>query len=273
MNKIAVCLHGYYGTLSVGDFTTSKKGFEHIKSVFGNNVDFYVHCWQPEMTSQVEEMYQPLDSHFEKQINFKEIMGLEGISQEYIDEGFPRNLTMYKNATFERILSFYYSRCESLKMALKSAKKYDWIVTTRFDISARGGDMVNNIRFISESDPSFLHTADWNQKNAGYGDMWFYGGEETMKSYSSIYGQALEDFKRDSLYQETLTQGWPYSLEYNENDHSDIRQFSNECDKIQTAPESQAIKMKYPKWRMSDSHLHHKWFCLSNDLFHKTKWV
>ena len=28
--KVAVCLHGYFGTLSTNDFSTSKGGHEHI---------------------------------------------------------------------------------------------------------------------------------------------------------------------------------------------------------------------------------------------------
>lgn len=268
--NVAICMHGYYGTVSTGNFSTSKIGFNHIKeSVVPkcDNVDFFVHCWQPESREAVESMYSPKESIFEEQIDFDKICADNNIHQTYIDELFPRSKTMYKNAVASRILSFYYSRVKSLELAFD--KGYDCILTTRFDISARGGSSVNQINFQPNNDMEFLHTADWNQKNVGYGDMWFYGSENIMKMYSKIYSSALDDFKPLSKYEKTLTSSWPDSNYFNVNDHNDPRQFSNEIDRKNKSENL----MKFPKWRITDSHLHHKWFCMQNDLYKKTRWL
>ena len=268
--KTAVCLHGYYGTISTNDFTTSKIGLQHINDTIlskTNDVDFYVHCWQPEYEEEIVEKYNPVMYKFEQQIDFDKVCKDNGIYQEYFDEHFPRARTMYKNANASRILSQYYSRCESIKMSLDG--NYDWVLTTRFDISARGGSEVNQIRFLLNEDRNFLYTTDWNQKNAGYGDMWFYGSPDIMKKYSEIYNQCLSDFRPLSRYEKTLTTGWPDSKYFNVHDFNDQRQFTNEIDKQQKSLDL----MKFPKWRVTDSHLYHKWFCMQNELYEKTRWV
>tara|TARA_B100001094_G_scaffold113793_1_gene109815 strand:+ start:495 stop:1304 length:810 start_codon:yes stop_codon:yes gene_type:complete len=268
--RVAVCLHGYYGTVSTGDFSTSTIGFQHIKETIlskVDNVDFYVHCWQPECKKEIVKVYNPVCCEFEEQIDFDKICAENKIYQNYFDEHFPRKKTMYKNANASRILSFYYSRCKSLKMSLD--KDYDWILTTRFDISARGGKEVNQIRFLIDQDKEYLYTTDWQQKNVGYGDMWFYGSPSIMRRYSDIYTSALNDFRPLSRYEKIATTGWPDSNYFNVHDFNDQRQFTNEIDKQQKS----INLMKFPKWRVTDSHLYHKWFCMQNGLYEKTRWV
>ena len=268
--KIAVCLHGYYGTISTGDFSTSKGGKKHIEEQIISkcqDVDFYVHCWQPEFKEEVIKNYNPKESCFEEQIDFETICHDKAIYQNYFDEHFRRESSMYKNANIYRMLSFYYSRCESIKMALD--KGYDWIITTRFDISQRGGREVNQIRFLINEENNYLYTTEWNQKNVGYGDMWFYGSNKIMKEYSKIYETAFLDFKPLSEYEKIVTTAWPDSNYYDVHSHTDKRQFSNEIDK----KEKSKILMKFPKWRVTDSHLYHKWFCMNNGLYEKTRWV
>jgi hypothetical protein len=276
--RIALCLHGYFGTVSIGDYSTVYGGLDHLREQIYSkcdNVDVFVHCWQPQYESLVNKFYSPVVSRFEDQIDFDKVCVENGVSQEYIDEGFPRNQTMYNNATTSRILSFYYSRTQSLNLRKKYEKEnnftYDWVITTRFDIGQRGGSEVNQIRFDPNSESDYLYTTDWNQKNCGYGDMWFYGSSEIMNLYSSIYDNALQDFKPESEYEKCLTEGWFDSKMFNVWDFNDPAQFSNELEK----PESERSKdlMKFPRWRVTDSHLHHKWFCKKVGLYEKTRWV
>ena len=276
--KIALCLHGYFGTVSTGDYSTVYGGLDHLKErVFSKseNVDVFVHCWQPQYESLVNEFYSPQSSLFEEQVNFDKVCSENGISQEYIDEGFPRDQTMYNNAIASRILSFYYSRKKSLDLRKQYEKdnnfKYDWVITTRFDIGQRGGSEVNQIRFYHNQNSNCLYTTHWDQMNVGYGDMWFYGSSEIMDLYSSIYDNALQDFKPESEYEKCLTEGWFDSKMFNVWDFNDPAQFSNELEK----PESERSKdlMKFPRWRVTDSHLHHKWFCKKVGLYEKTRWV
>jgi len=269
--KIAVCLHGYFGTLSTHDFSTAYTGFRHIRQRIAHpscEVDFYVHCWQPHAKLEIANLYGPKICVVEEQIDFRDVCHYAGIHQTYIDEHFPRSRTMYKNATAERILSFYYSRCESIKFALDNGE-YDWVLTTRFDISQRGGPEVNQLKFLVNEENNFFYAANWNQKNAGYGDMWFYGSAEIMERYAKIYDQALSDFKPMSEYEKVLTGGWPDSNFFNIHDVNDKRQFTNEIEKKNKSTNL----MKFPKWRITDSHLHHKWFCMRNGLYDVTRWV
>jgi hypothetical protein len=276
--RVALCLSGYFGTVSVGDYSTVYGGLDHLKDrIYSQckNVDVFVHCWQPEHKKTVEDFYSPVSSIFEEQIDFEVVCKDNGIDQQYIDEGFPREKTMYKNAVASRILSFYYSRYKVLDLKREYEEennfKYDWVVATRFDIGQRGGSEVNQIKFNPAYDKDALYTAHWNQMNVGYGDMWFYGSSDIMDLYSSIYNNALEDFKKTSDYEKCLTSGWFDSNAYNVFDHTDKAQFTNELEK----PSSQRSTnlMKFPRWRTTDSHLHHKWFCKQTGLYEKTRWV
>ena len=260
--RIALCLSGYFGTVSVGDYSTAYGGLEHLKDKIYSrckNVDVFVHCWQPEHKKTVESFYSPVSSIFEEQVDFGTICKNNGIDQQYIDEGFPRQKTMYKNAIASRILSFYYSRCRALDLR------------KQYDIGQRGGSEVNQIKFNPNGDKNALYTTHWNQMNIGYGDMWFYGASDIMDLYSSIYNNALEDFKKASDYEKCLTSGWFDSNAFNVFDFADKAQFTNELEKPKS--ERSTNLMKFPRWRMTDSHLHHKWFCEQTGLYEKTRWV
>ena len=271
--RTAVCLHGYFGTVSTGDYSTGARGYEHLQEVVVSqttDVDFYVHCWQPEMEEKITEIYNPNEAVYEEQIDFDKIAVEHGIDQSYFDVNFPRAQTMYKNAVASRILSFYYSRCESLKLALSG--EYDWIITTRFDIGTRGGNIpVNKIRFYPDNDPQYLYTTFWDQMNCGYGDMWFYGSPEIMTEYATIYAKSLSDLQPGSEYEQVVTTGWPDSCRYNVHDFNDKGQFTNE---LLLIPDQKSTDlMAYPKWRVTDSHLYHKWFCMKNGLYGRTRWI
>jgi len=276
--KIALCISGYFGTVSTGDYSTVYGGLNHLKDrVYSQckNIDVFIHCWQTKYREIVQDFYSPVASIFEQQINFENIALENNIDQKYIDEDFPREKTMYKNAIASRILSFYYSRCEAIKLKKEYENKhkltYDWVVATRFDIGQRGGSEVNQIKFNPNFETEYLYTAYWNQINAGYGDMWFYGSSKIIDQYSDLYQQALDDFKPESDYERCLTSGWFDSNAFNIFDSTDQAQFTNEIEK----PESERSNnlMKFPRWRVTDSHLHHKWFCKTNGLYKKTKWI
>lgn len=276
--KVALCLHGYFGTLSTGDYSTVIGGIYHLKSkVFSlcESVDVFVHCWQPEHKKQVYKFYSPVKSIFEEQIDFDKVCNENNINQDYFDHDFPRNKTMYKNANAARILSFYHSRCQSIKIKEEYEKEnnfeYDWTITTRFDIGQRGGGEVNQLKFNPLLDTDFLYTTHWNQMNVGYGDMWFFGSSKIMNKYSKIYQNALDDFKPNSEYEKCLTSGWFDSNVFDVFDSSDPRQFTNELEK--PLEERSQNLMKFPKWRVTDSHLHHKWFCKKEGLYEKTRWL
>ena len=276
--RVALCLHGYFGTVSTGDYSTVYGGLDHLKDTVYSvckDVDVFIHCWQPEQKQIVERFYSPKMSVFEEQINFDKVCEKNGISQSYFDENFNRESSIYKNAVASRILSFYYSRCESLKLKKEYENRnnftYDWVITTRFDIGQRGGSEVNQIRFNPKEDPNCLYTTYWKQMNIGYGDMWFYGSSGIMDRYATIFESAIQDLKPKSDYEKCLASGWFDSAPYDVYNFNDQAQFSNELEK----PKGERSKelMKFPKWRTTDSLLFHKWFCKEAGLYEKTRWV
>lgn len=271
--KIALCLHGYFGTLSTNNSVSAYEGYNHINErlLKGNNVDVFFHNWQPEMKENIKNLYNVKNFISEQQINFLEICKRNNISQEYADLNFNRPQTIYLNATFERILSFYYSRVQAIKLALQDGSEYDWIVTSRFDISQRGGFQVNQLKFDKTLDNKYFYTTYWDQMNVGYGDMWFFSNYKNMETYSKIYEQALIDFQPRSEYENNITKGWFDSNYFNIYDFNDPRQFTNEI--LKNENEKSKNLMTFPRWRMPDSHLHHKWFAKTNNLYDITRWL
>lgn len=269
--RIALCLSGYFGTLSTNDFTTAYAGYEYLREhvLCHDNVDVFVHCWQPEFADTIDEMYHPVKTHIESQIDFKRLY--PQIDQNYIDAGFHRGASIFNNATAERILSFYYSRCMAIHMALTHDPLPYWIIATRFDIGHRGGTQVNQLHFNPTLPNNSFYSAHWDQMNHGYGDMWWYGSPIIAGIYHGIFNSACLDFQPESSYEQWVTTGIPDSQYYNHKDFHDHRQFSNEILK----PESQRCKelMYFPRWRMTDSHLHHKWFCMQRGLYKSTVWL
>lgn len=275
--KTALCLSGYFGTISTGDFSTGLSGYDYLRKHILDklNVDVFVHNWQPEIEPNIKKIYKPKLSLFENQIDFNIICQQNGIDQSYIDKNFPRHQTMYVNATFSRILSFYYSRSKALELCFQHEEnikeKYDWVIVSRFDIDQRGGESVRKLKFDKALDNNFFYTAHWNQMNVGYGDMWHFANSDNMKKYAKIYEHGLIDFKPHSDFEKALTGGWFDSNMFNVYDVNDPRQLTNEVLK----PKDQRSKtlMKFPTWRVSDSHLHHKWFAAQSGLYEITRWI
>lgn len=275
--KIALCLHGYFGTISTKNDSTSLIGFKHLRETLlnNNNVDIFFHTWDFEKEKIIQKLYNPKKYITEKQKDFSIECSQNNIDQRFIDKNFDRDNTIYLNATFERILSFYYSRCKSLELVFEYEKEnnilYDWIITTRFDISARGGNDVNRLKFNSNLDNNKIYSSFWNQLNIGYADMWFFSNSDNMKIYSKIYFDALKDFSKNSEYQNKLVSGWIDSNYFNIEDFNDPRQFTNEV--LKNKQFRSNILMKFPLWRASDSHLHHKWFMIKNNLYQISEWI
>lgn len=271
--KIALCLHGYFGTISTNNLVSAYDGFNHIneKVLKNNDVDIFFHNWQPQLEKEITNLYNVKNFICEQQIDFIDVCKKNNISQEYADINFNRQSTIYINATFDRILSFYYSRCKSIELALQQDIEYDWIITSRFDISQRGGSQVNQLKFDKSLNNNYFYTTFWDQMNVGYGDMWMFSSHKNMKTYSNIYQQALTDFKPNSAYEKAITLGWFDSNYFNIYDFNDSRQFTNEV--LKSEEQKSKNLMFFPRWRMPDSHLHHKWFAKTNDLYQITRWI
>lgn len=263
-------MHGYFNNRI--DPQAGDNGFEYIKEniVKDNEVDFFIHSWEPEMESHIKGLYNPVSATFESQIDFS-----DKVNDAYFDEGFQRESTMYANCKPHNTLSFLYSRAKSIEL-MKSNGEYDCVVVCRFDLGQRGKECahmfkynVAEIRFDEDADMSKLHSSMWDQLNAGYADQWFYSSQENIEMLATAYDKALDYLTPGSEYEKALTEGWPDSQHFNVHSPTDPRQFTNEFFKSNKSSKL----MTYPKWRCVDNHLFYKWFCIDTGLYEVSEFV
>jgi len=264
--KIAVVLSGYFGTISTNDMQSGIKSHKKITNFFKDyDVDYYIHSWQIWDKNEIVDLYNPKKSMFESQIDFdvteKEICD----NQQWFDEGFDRNSTMYKTATIYKSLSFFYSRSSALKLI---EDDYDRVFVMRLDIGNRGGSDVNfPHKFDFNSDTNKIYTPYWNQLNIGLGDMWTIMNGEDAKTLSLLYDKVKSYYQIDSEYVNKMLNGWPMS-EKGEFNEIAKEQFSNICLTDRT-PEL----MTYPKWYCVNNHSLYKYFFIDTDMYKKLKFI
>lgn len=265
--KIAVVLSGYFGTISTNNMESGRESHNKIKNLFKNyNVDYYIHSWQVSAKDEMLNLYNPKKSIFEPQIDFniteKDIVS----NQQWFDEGFDRDNTMYKGITIYNSLSFFYSRSSALKLI---EGDYDRVFVMRLDIGNRGPAEVNfPHNFDLNSDPNKIYTPYWNQLNIGLGDMWTVMNNKDAKKLSFIYDKVKSYYQIDSEYVNKMLNGWPMSEKYDFNTNSHI-QFSNVCltDRIPSK------LMTYPKWYCINNHALYKYFFIDMGLYEKLQFL
>jgi hypothetical protein len=264
--KIAVALSGYFGTISTNNMESGRISHSKIKNFFKNHdVDYYIHSWQITAKDEILDLYKPKKSIFEPQIDFNITERDTCNNQQWFDEGFDRNNTMYKNATIYNSLSFFYSRSSVLKLI---ERNYDRVFVMRLDVGNRGPDDVNfphNFKF--NSDPDKIYTPYWNQLNIGLGDMWTIMNGQDAKILSLIYDKVKSYYQIDSEYVHKMLNGWPMSEKYDFNSHSS-EQFSNICLTNRTSE-----LMTYPKWYCINNHSLYKYFFLDVNLYKKLQFI
>jgi len=173
--------------------------------------------------------------------------------------------------TISNSLNFYYSRSESIKLALEHSSslqtEYKWILSARFDVgqidkfNGYQPYKVSEVAFNPLLDPRYIYSALWNQTNAGLADQWFFGSQEMMKSFTFMPEEALTYFKADSKYLEMLKDGIPQS--------SNSDAFSNEiCHPVR---KEKPLPLKVAKSEAIDNHLIHKYFLMSHGILEKSR--
>jgi hypothetical protein len=268
--RYAVALSGYFDTISTGNINSGILSHEKINKLFGERkVDYYIHCWQEEKYKILKELYNPVSIICEPQKDFSKILVENNLDQEWFDENFDRNNSIFKNATIERCLSFYYSR----KQAISLIKDYyDQIFIMRLDIGNVGPDEVNfpyRYDFILHNNTKKVYSVFWEQINCGLGDMWFISGFENSKIISNLYDKSLNYYKKNSDYVKCMTQGWPDSEWFDFYNISDHRQFSN----LVINNRKSDNLMKYPKWYCINSHSLYKYFFMDIGLYNDTVYI
>ncbi len=275
--KIALCLSGYFDTLSVNALESGVRGYGHLfKTLFSKYlVDVFIHCWQPEKLEILSTLYNPVCIEVDDQVDFHEIACRHGISQAYFDEGFDRESSGYQRCTIFNSLSFFYSRWRSIFLKRQhecdNGFLYDWVIVARLDIGQRGGWEVRNLYFDSQLDRSRVYFALYPQLNAGMPDMWFYGASSHIDSISTIYEMSLKYLLPESEYVEMAVSGWPDSKLFDINKPEDPSQYTNEV--LLPCEIKSKCLMQYPLWYCINNHMLYKYHLLKVGLYDKVSYV
>ena len=268
--KIALCLSGYFA--NAGGAIGSERGYEYIqrKILDGRDVDVFVHSWDLENEDRVKELYSPKADLFEPQHSFDE--ELESFQEDWFNEDFDRDKTMYKTNTIYRGLSQLLSRKKAVDLKSEYEKEngfvYDCVILTRFDLGTRGKEhyqvyYATNMNFSDTLDMSYLYSAFWDQFNHGYADHWFFSSSENMNVVANLYDKVFDYYQPSSDYVKAVTEGWPESSAKDE--------FSNE--KFVPKEVRTTDLKRYPRWGCVDNHKLYKWHFISTGLHEKAKYI
>lgn len=193
--KIALCLHGLFDSLTDSS-SKGIDGYKHInaKILKNNDVDVYVHNWQPEKKKEIIDLYNPKKSLFESQIDFDQIINERKINEL---KNCPRSP--------KSVLSHFFSIQKAFELCYSSGINYDIIIKSRFDLGRINRNTsqeypVQCINFDKNLDMSYFYMADWPRFNCGPADMWFYSGYKNMKNFTKIYDDLNKYFYIDSEF-------------------------------------------------------------------------
>tara|TARA_R110002167_G_scaffold346946_2_gene557762 strand:- start:3136 stop:3978 length:843 start_codon:yes stop_codon:yes gene_type:complete len=261
--KVALCLHGYMSNARGLDSFVAGHKYICKKILEGNDVDIFVHCWEPQQKNLYDSYYggRTIISDFEKQKDFKNFDICK--NQSWFDEDINRASCPWPTNTIERTLSFLYSRKQTiyLKNSYEKEKgfEYDCTVLSRFDLGNRGKEYpqkyyATNFNLDKSSDMNALHCAYWDQFNHGLPDHWFYSNSSIMTKIADLYKDVSMYYKKDSGYVESCLNGW---IDSNLND-----QFSNECLKQNKTKNL----LKWNRWQCIDNHKLYKWHIHQHDI-------
>jgi hypothetical protein len=267
--KVALCLNGYY--VSSSGIDTARSSFDYIKKKILDvaDVDVFVHSWDLEHQEEIERLYSPVASVFEKQKTFEE----EQLSfdEAWFNENFDRSSSMY-NSTIYKTLSCMYSRKQSIAIKTEHERQngfeYDCVIMARFDLGNRGKEhhqvyYATNINFDPNLDMSHVYTAYWDQLNHGIADHWFYSNSRSMNRISELYDGLFSYYQKDSDYVKSVTSGWLVSNRQNEFSNELIKPKAYRTDDLHT----------FPKWGCIDNHKAYKWHMHVSDLLEDAKFV
>lgn len=268
--RIALCLYGYFNNRR--NKNAGELGYKYIKSNImdkASDIDVFIHSWEKDNETYINSLYSPKKSVFENQIDFKEISLEHGIDEDWINQGFERNRTIFRNCTINNSLSFYYSRSKAIELKklyeLENDFTYDCVVICRFDLGYTStwshGYNVSLMPFDINLDMEYVYSAMWVQLNAGYADQWFISNSKNADLIGDMYEDSLNDyFQKNSEYYQVLTTNW-----FDSNINNEL---SNELISPTNSP-----NVRYPKWQMINNHILHKWHFYKVGLYEKSKFI
>lgn len=249
--RIALCIGNLAATGRHGA-AAYELGYKHLnKNIISkyNNVDIFLHSYEPELKNILHKIYNPVYSIFENRHDFS----------EYANKLDPF-IASQSIQNYETIFSMFYSRFVvgdlKKKYELKHNFKYDWVIFARYDLTS--AFHIVDLPFNAELDNNFLYSAMFDQINAGPMDQWFYGNSSDMDQLFSLYLNLNEYFQYDSEYI-NASKNW---FDSNKNDR-----FSCEIFKKQKCDEPEAL----PYNTLINAHYLYKWHLYKNGMWNLNK--
>jgi hypothetical protein len=218
--KVALCLHGLFDSLT-DDQSKGLDGYNHIKKNILDvaDTDVFVHSWEIEKMGEITKLYNPKSSIFEGQKDFSSVINKNKLNTLTSPPRPPQS-----------VLSHLYSVTESIKLAYNHSTDYDIIIKARFDLGrinrrtsgpGRGNPYpVQCINFQTDIQKDKIYMANWQHFHMGPADMWFYGSQNTMKSFTTLYDSLERNMKVDSEFHQFAS-----NIENNPNDLSNAIAF------------------------------------------------
>jgi hypothetical protein len=220
--KFALCISGYFSNKNGDDLlTTDYIGENVILPILRNKdtVDIFVHSFDKNNENKILTKYPNLTKYLiENQYDF--IENLNSNNRSYYDKLCQNDYQNGKDYNMQSSLSFFYSRCECINLALNHSKEndinYDCIIRCRFDIGIRvkqpfNGYKVDNLVFNPNLNFDYYYSSYWNQLNAGYVGFWEFSNQKNMETFKNLYNYVSNDMLTlNSEYLQTLS-NWPDS--------------------------------------------------------------
>ena len=214
--KVALCLSGKVGNTKgksgyhKSELRVLEKGYNHYKEhiINKNDIDVFVHCWDTELSDQIDNLYNPVSSEYQEQIKFEIPDYVKGESQR-------------KQNHYSRWYSNMVVNNLRKKHEIENNFKYDFVMTTRFDLAwetdvifsqcdtgkfyagnwscvldSAGRDVFKGGRgplydFL-EKDPRNINKFTYKLKgyphvDEGFLDLWFFSNSENSDKFFNLY--------------------------------------------------------------------------------------
>jgi hypothetical protein len=216
--KLAVCLCGLArgSTINAGGAYGEK--FEYLRRFISKyDHDVFIHSWDVDIASELDEIFQPRLSKYEPQRSFQSEMG------RYSDCNFGETLSTISQGDLFKTHSFLYSRYESIRLKreyeLTQNMNYDMVLISRFDVGHHNGgaNKTSHLPIEPPTKPTNkIHQAYWNQTNAGASDHWFIVNSGMADYIGDLYKDLELYLKPNSEYDMCCREGWVKSNSHDE---------------------------------------------------------
>lgn len=205
--KIALCISGYFTNKVHDDLLQYNYIYDYIINRIkndGHSLDIFIHSFDIKSEENIKTKYPQCKKYIiEPQINFRNKLKCNNlIFEKELDENiFPSPITL------DTQLSFFYSRKQSIMMALEEDTTYNLIIWCRFDMCIRLKKNVNQCNPVKlflpnlrEIEITKLYMSYWEHLHSGYSDHWFFSNPEIMTKIANMYDELYDYYKVDSAF-------------------------------------------------------------------------